>query len=54
MRKVEPKLFGLHKCRVCDHFYDLIDMNPEDMGICLECQDKITLGLIDESGKELE
>lgn len=48
---IEPKLFGTHHCRVCDQSFDLIDMSPQDTGICLDCDSKIKLGLLDKSGK---
>ena len=53
-KKSEPKLFGLHHCRICDYNYDLEDMSVNDTGICIECEMRIEQGLIDKYGREID
>lgn len=54
IRKVEPKLFGLHHCRICDMSYNLEDMEQSTIGLCKECFDKIQAGLIDSNGRDID
>lgn len=51
---IEPKLFGTCHCRICDQNFDREDMNPQDTGICLNCLELITKGVMDTKGKKYE